>query len=542
MDTGKSSILNSVKDLTYDITHATLGYLYGKLSNSYFSQYMFYSSEKQDQEKERIQKLFSVDINTFGPCSFDVDLKNFLVLNSDEERVMHTVKLINEFNHIRRYKLRGSESFDLNLQHHLELEDLNPHYKSETHKVVTQDGFVITIFRVYVDDDLMHAHGYFSDDEVDLDELMSDRSKREIKSKKKTKEQTNNYKLDQKQSILIQHGIVDSSDGFLCNTEDKCLPLVLANKGYDVWLSNARGNYYAEEHLYLNKNTESQKYYNYSLDEMGRFDIPAVINYILKARKSNEKLILIGHSQGAASAMAGMSLSNQFFSERVKLFIALAPSCRLNGMTSPIVKLAAKSGVETAFDFLKIHSFGHRSEKLSYLSSKHLNNFNFKLDLHSNREKQSKSLKIGIDFTSFIFGFITDECSQKLNDSNTLTKMISHNPSGVNVKSLLHLKSLITSDSFIRYDYGAEENKRTYGDPDAPEYNLSAITIPTMIIYGKHDRLMDEDDIDYIHSRMLGSVISVTSYESMGHLSYQVGIDAAWINEIVKNCSEYKTK
>ena len=47
------------------------------------------------------------------------------------------------------------------------------------------------------------------------------------------------------------HGILGSSDSFITNDENKALGLVLANRGYDVWLGNNRGNKHAKRHMQL---------------------------------------------------------------------------------------------------------------------------------------------------------------------------------------------------------------------------------------------------------------------------------------------------
>ena len=36
--------------------------------------------------------------------------------------------------------------------------------------------------------------------------------------------------------ILLQHGLLDCSDSFIINDEDKAPAFILANKGYDVYL------------------------------------------------------------------------------------------------------------------------------------------------------------------------------------------------------------------------------------------------------------------------------------------------------------------
>jgi len=46
----------------------------------------------------------------------------------------------------------------------------------------------------------------------------------------------------------LQHGLLDCSDTFIINEETKALAFVLANRGYDVWLGNNRGNKHSKRH------------------------------------------------------------------------------------------------------------------------------------------------------------------------------------------------------------------------------------------------------------------------------------------------------
>lgn len=70
---------------------------------------------------------------------------------------------------------------------------------------------------------------------------------------------------------------------------------MLADANYDVWLPNSRGNVYSREHKYLNPN--GIEYWNFSWFEMGIYDNPAVIDYVLK-ETNNSKVYYIGYSQG----------------------------------------------------------------------------------------------------------------------------------------------------------------------------------------------------------------------------------------------------
>ena len=69
---------------------------------------------------------------------------------------------------------------------------------------------------------------------------------------------------------------------------ENSLPLHLATLGYDVWLGNNRGAAVPtySKHIYLNRYKDNNKYWAYSFTEMGQFDLPAEIDYILELTKA----------------------------------------------------------------------------------------------------------------------------------------------------------------------------------------------------------------------------------------------------------------
>ena len=79
-----------------------------------------------------------------------------------------------------------------------------------------------------------------------------------------------------KPPVLFQHGIFDSSDGWVCNGEEHSIPFIFAKNNFDVWISNSRGNKYCKEHEKFDN--KSFEFWQFSFHEMGLYDIPAVIN------------------------------------------------------------------------------------------------------------------------------------------------------------------------------------------------------------------------------------------------------------------------
>lgn len=92
-------------------------------------------------------------------------------------------------------------------------------------------------------------------------------------------------------------------------------------------MGNNRGNKYSCKHRQLKPSQE--EFWDFSMDELARFDLPDTINYILKFC-GVPSLSYIGFSQGTAQAFMSFSIS-QDIAKKVNLFIALAPATKPSG-------------------------------------------------------------------------------------------------------------------------------------------------------------------------------------------------------------------
>lgn len=123
------------------------------------------------------------------------------------------------------------------------------------------------------------------------------------------------------------HGLFDSSTGFLVNDKENCLPYILADLGYDVWLGNARGNFFSRKHINLNPSgsrSERMRFWSFSWHEIGAYDSPAMIDYVLKTNANFDKLHYIGYSQGTTSFFV-MASERPEYNEKIQTMNALAP-------------------------------------------------------------------------------------------------------------------------------------------------------------------------------------------------------------------------
>ncbi|GAM16909.1 hypothetical protein SAMD00019534_000840, partial [Acytostelium subglobosum LB1] len=149
-----------------------------------------------------------------------------------------------------------------------------------------------------------------------------------------------------KPAVLIMHGFMQTSEAWLCRSDpNDSLPFILADAGYDVWLGNNRGNKYSFKHTTLSPDQE--KFWNWSLDELVRYDLPSIVDFIIDRTKL-KSLTYIGFSQGTAQGWAALS-TNTSLASKVDLFIALAPVATVKGFSNPMIDSLARSRPDFIF-------------------------------------------------------------------------------------------------------------------------------------------------------------------------------------------------
>lgn len=70
------------------------------------------------------------------------------------------------------------------------------------------------------------------------------------------------------------------------------------------------------------------------------------------------------------------------------------------------------------------------------------------------------------------------------------------------VKTVKHYSQINRSNRFQQYDYGSHVNRQVYGQSTPPMYNLTEVSVPTIIFYGKHDLYMNSAIMKKISSAL----------------------------------------
>jgi len=93
-------------------------------------------------------------------------------------------------------------------------------------------------------------------------------------------------------------------------------------------MGNNRGNWFSQNHTEFSP--KQKEFWDFDFEEMGIYDVPAEIDYILESTHFSKIASYIGHSEGTTQFFIGSSLKPDYFSEKVSLFIGLAPIVRLD--------------------------------------------------------------------------------------------------------------------------------------------------------------------------------------------------------------------
>jgi pimeloyl-ACP methyl ester carboxylesterase len=344
-------------------------------------------------------------------------------------------------------------------------------YPCEEHKVLTQDGYILGVFRI--------PHG-------------------------------RNSSSSPGRPVLLQHGLLDSSTTWVMNLPDQSLGFILADAGYDVWLGNVRGNYYSRAHVKYNPDKDEQ-FWDFSYDDMARDDLPSMIYYILNATKHTE-VAYVGHSQGTMIAFAEFGRLNNAVQNNVSFWAALAPVARLGNIKSPIKYLSPPGIVKDIIDLW--HLLFGRDEFLPSSAIIHW------LGIYACGE-----VIVDKEVCENVLFILCGPEKKNMNNSR-IPVYVAHEPDGTSVKNMIHFAQAVRLNIFQRYDYGTpQENQLHYNQTTPPVYTLRPMKVPTAIFWSGNDWLADPVDVSYIFDN-IGSLVYEKYIPDYNHLDFVWAISA----------------
>uniref|UniRef100_A0A8D9AWW0 Lipase n=3 Tax=Cacopsylla melanoneura TaxID=428564 RepID=A0A8D9AWW0_9HEMI len=335
-------------------------------------------------------------------------------------------------------------------------------YPVETHKIVTEDGYVLVLERI--------PH--------------------------------NRQSTEVGPPVLLLHGLFSISISFTFNNSS--LGYILSDAGYDVWLCNNRGVGPSRKHTHLTDN--DTRYWDFSYHEIGYNDFPASMDYIL-AQTGRKKLKVIGYSLGAAVALIGLS-ERADYNEKVDKLILMGPTSRMKYYGRPLDTIKSLgSFLIKVIDQFQLEYFPIPKNPEPW--------FELGRSICSEVRYMHRCKQL-LDLAQGRVTPITDKM---------LLDVMANYPHPMSTKILKHYLQSMTG-KFNQYDYGPSINMAKYSSRVPPKYNLSQIQTPTIVISSDGDTLVPPKDVGWLINELPNVVDTYNiPSQAFGHLSFVIHPD-----------------
>ncbi|XP_033211728.1 lipase 3-like isoform X1 [Belonocnema kinseyi] len=342
-------------------------------------------------------------------------------------------------------------------------------YAAEVHNVITEDGYILELHRI---------PGV-------INKTLSETKKRKV--------------------ALLLHGLLGSSFTWLVTGPKRSLAFILVDNGYDVWLLNNRGSTYSRKHI--SKLETSYGFWDFSWHEMGIYDLPATIHYVLN-NTDQSNLNLGCFSEGCTQACVMGSLKPEY-NEKINFALALAPAVYwtyvgglvrfLIPFTRILVRIFERVGyfqLLPASTLLRILTSFVCSEKSIF-----------------------QPVCISVIFSVVGVGY------EQLDRAN-VELFLTYEPAGASIKQLLHYAlGTYYPGTFRLFDYGPVRNLRLYNSISPPDYRLENVNIPFAIYHGLNDLLVSPKDIDLLKGRLPNIVDAYLVPGKLNHYDFMLGLN-----------------
>lgn len=311
-------------------------------------------------------------------------------------------------------------------------------------------------------------------------------------------------------TVFLQHGLVDSSDDWILNSESLAPAFKLVSEGYDVWLGNTRGNTHSRNHTTL-KPTE-KAFWDYTWNDVAKYDIPSQVDYILSAT-GKPKLIYIGHSQGTLVLMV-QSILDPTFADKISVAVLLAPIGSIVNQKSELISIFSDKGIFTALSLMGVNELFPPGEDYIY------------------------------SYTCYYLNFLCEAAVYALADMNVTVDntdrfsiIMGHYPSSDSVKNLIMYTQMANYEApkVSQYDYGTVLNLKHYGTKTPPVYDLSKVNAKLALFGGKYDRLADQDDVAWLRQQLTGAdIVWYKNDYPLGHGSFLWAKNMDWFDDVLE--------
>ncbi|XP_073934916.1 lipase member M isoform X3 [Castor canadensis] len=319
--------------------------------------------------------------------------------------------------------------------------------------------------------------------------------------------------------VLLQHGLLGDASNWISNLPNNSLGFILADAGFDVWMGNSRGNTWSRKHKTLS--VDQDEFWAFSYDEMARFDLPAVINFILQ-KTGQEKIYYVGYSQGTTMGFIAFSTMPEL-AHKIKMYFALAPIATVKYAKSPGTKFLLLPDIMIKGLFGKkefLYQTRFFRQFVIYLCGQMI------LD------------QICSNIILLLGGFNTN--NMNMSRANVY---VAHTPAGTSVQNILHWSQAVSSGELRAFDWGSEtKNLEKCNQPTPVKYKVQDMTVPTAMWSGGQDWLSNPEDVKTLLSEVT-NLIYHKNIPEWAHVDFIWGLDAPHrvYNEIIHLMKEEDT-
>uniref|UniRef100_G3TI46 Lipase n=2 Tax=Loxodonta africana TaxID=9785 RepID=G3TI46_LOXAF len=319
--------------------------------------------------------------------------------------------------------------------------------------------------------------------------------------------------------VLLQHGLLGDASNWISNLPNNSLGFILADAGFDVWMGNSRGNTWSRKHKTLS--IDQDEFWAFSYDEMARFDLPAVINFILQ-KTGQEKIYYVGYSQGTTMGFIAFSTMPEL-AQKIKMYFALAPIATVKYAKSPGAKFLLLpdmmiKGLFGRKEFLHQHRI--LRQFLIYLCGQMI------ID------------QICSNIMLLLGGFNSN--NMNMSRANVY---VAHTPAGTSVQNILHWSQAVNSGELQAFDWGSEtKNLEKSHQPTPARYKVRDMMVPTAMWTGGQDWLSSPEDVKTLLSEVT-NLIYHKNIPEWAHVDFIWGLDAPHrlYNEIIHLMKQEET-
>ncbi|XP_050046766.1 lipase 3-like [Dermacentor andersoni] len=292
-----------------------------------------------------------------------------------------------------------------------------------------------------------------------------------------------------RQPILLMSGLLGDSSNYVLDFPDQSLGFVLADQQYDVWIGNVRGNSYGKAHV--NLKVRSKAFWNFSFHEHAVLDLPAQIDYVLRATERQD-VPYVGVSQGTLVLFTMLSERPEY-NRKVKAFAGLAPFNKL-----------------THVEIVALTAFTPYAEK--YLTSGHEAFLSEVLPRGAfYMPWASKFCALPTRAICSLIGDIVGDLGSKYMNETRLPVYLHFMPGGTSTKNIVHFAQLVASARPQKFDYGPRRNMLIYGQRVPAEYRLGNVRTDVGIFWSRGDHVITPPNVQEL-IRELGPHVAMDHF------------------------------